>query len=154
MSEQGWSTLKAFYANARPTVEGVDAWRDVAGGATPVVISWFGGVVNNAAKNNIAMTYVDTDGGTPIVAESVGIMAGTRKIEASKAFVEWFGSPAFMAEYAAKFNQTPAHPEAIAKSPAQVQANAKLFRAQNLDWALVARNLDGWLKKVQLEIIP
>ncbi|MBS7701746.1 extracellular solute-binding protein [Chelatococcus asaccharovorans] len=154
ISKEGWDLLKAVYANSRVLPEGTDYWKTVASGQMPVILSWYGGVVNNAAKNKIPISFVDTEGGTPIVAESVGIIKGTHELEQAKKFVEWFGTPAFMAEYAVRFNQAPAHPEALAKAPEAIRAGVSQFHPQPIDWAVAASKLNGWLENIQLNIMP
>ncbi|WP_417584250.1 extracellular solute-binding protein [Pelagibacterium sp.] len=154
IAPEGWDYLRAVYANARVLPEGADYWQTVASGDMPIVLSWLGGVVNNAASNNIGVTYVATEGGTPMVAESIGIINGTDDLEAAKAFVEWFGSPEFMAAYAAEFNQAPAHPEALANSPEDVRDIVGQFSPQSIDWDVASGKLNDWLETVQLDIMP
>jgi iron(III) transport system substrate-binding protein len=154
ISEEGWDFLRNAYANSRVLAEGADYWQTVASGDMPVVLSWYGGVVNNAAKNNIDVTFVDTEGGTPMVAESLGIIKGTDDLETAKAFVEWFGSPEFMAAYANQFNQAPVHPEALANSPEAVRTGVEQFNGQAIDWNIASGKLNEWLETIQLDIMP
>ena len=79
-------------------------------------------------------------------------MKDTDQREQARAFVDWFGSPAFMAAYAKKFGQTPAHPEAIALSPQKVQDYATRVSAQPIDWNTIAPKIDGWLQTIELDI--
>ncbi|KKB84383.1 hypothetical protein VW29_10490 [Devosia limi DSM 17137] len=154
VSEDGWNFLRAAYASSRVLAEGADYWQTVASGDMPVVLSWYGGVANNAAKNNIDVTFVDTEGGTPMVAESLGIIKGTDDLEVARKFVEWFGSPEFMAAYATRFNQAPAHPEALANSPEAVRAGVEQFHVQPIDWNIASGKLNEWLETIQLDIMP
>ncbi len=154
VSKEGWDFLRKVYANSRVLPEGADYWQTVASGQMPVILSWYGGIVNNAAKNKIPVTYVDTAGGTPMVAESIGIIKRTDDLDQAKKFVEWFGSPKFMADYAAKFNQAPAHPEALANSPEPIRAGVSQFHPQPIAWSVAAGKLNGWLENIQLDIMP
>ena len=154
ISQEGWDFLSGIYANSRVLAEGVDYWQTVASGEMPIVLSWYGEVVNNAAANSVNVTFVDTEGGTPMVAESVGIIKGTNDLETAEKFVEWFGSPEFMAAYANQFNQAPAHPEALANSPEAVRAGVEQFHVQPIDWNIASGKLNEWLETVQLDIMP
>jgi len=154
VSPPAWDFLSAFYRNARPLPEGADRWKMIGDGTTPIVLSWFGDIAGNSEKAGIPITFVNTTGGTPIVAESVALMKGSRNKDAAKAFIEWFGSAKFMSAYAARFNQTPALPEAIAASPERIRTNAALFTPQPIDWQVAGRKLNGWLEKIQLDILP
>ena len=65
-------------------------------------------------------------------------MAGTDQLSEAQAFVDWFGSPEFMAAYVVQFGQAPVHQDAIAASPPDVQANATLLDPQHIDWDTIA----------------
>jgi len=85
----------------------------------------------------------DTEGGTPVISEGVTLMAGTDQLDRATAFVDWWASADVMAACAEKFGQTAVLPAALAKSPAEVQANAKLVKAQPIDWEAIAPKLEG-----------
>ena len=154
IAQEGWDFLRGVYANSRVLAEGADYWQTVASGDMPIVLSWYGGVVNNAAANNVNVTFVNTDGGTPMVAESLGIIKGTDDLEAAKTFVDWFGSPEFMAAYATQFNQAPAHPAALANAPEAVRTGVQQFQVQPIDWDIASGKLNEWLQTIQLDIMP
>ncbi|PBB24530.1 extracellular solute-binding protein [Mesorhizobium sp. WSM4307] len=152
VTQAGWDFLNAFYANAI-VVGDADAQKEAfkSGGAT-INLNWLGGAMKMANELGTQVRVIDTEGGTPVISEGVAIMAGTDQLEQAKGFVDWFGSADVMAAYAKQFGQVPVLPAALAKSPAAVQANAKLVKAQPIDWDAIAPKLDGWLQKVELEI--
>jgi iron(III) transport system substrate-binding protein len=149
VTEEGWVFMRAFYANGLVEVDKVEAFK---AGTAVIDLNWFGGAFKLATDIGYEATLIDTEGGTPVIAEGVAIMAATDQLDQSKAFIDWFGSAEVMAAYAEKFGQTPAHPAALALSPASVQQNALLVKAQPIDWAAIAPKLDGWLQKIELEI--
>ena len=152
VTDEGWDFMRDLYANAIIVNDGDAQTQAFASGEAEITLNWFGGAFRLADDAGFTVQLVDTEGGTPVIAEGIAILAGTDQLEQAQAFVEWFGSPAFMAAYAARFGQTPAHPEAIALSPEAVQQNATLVTAQPIDWAAIAPKLDGWLQKIELEI--
>lgn len=154
ITQEGWDKLAAIYANTQTLPSGSDAWQMVKEGTTPIMLSWFGGVKSNAAENEIPIGYVSPENGTPVVAEGIGIVKGTEKLETAQEFVEWFGSPEIMAEYANTFGQAPAHPEAIELCNDEVKEDATMFKAQNIDWEVASRKMNDWLTKIELEIMP
>ncbi len=154
ITEEGWDKLTAIYANTQTLPTGSDAWQMVKEGVTPLMLNWFGGVKSNAEQNEIPIAYVVPENGTPVVSEGIGIVKGTENLEAAKEFVEWFGSPEVMAEYANEFGQAPAHPEAIALCNDEVKADASMFTAQEIDWEVVSTKMNDWLTKIELDVMP
>ena len=152
VTEDGWDFMQAFYDNAI-VVDGNDAKAaEFVNGTAVIDLNWFGGAIRQANDIGYNFEMVDTEGGTPLIAEGISIMAGTDKLEQAKAFVDWFGSPEFMIAYAEQFGQVPSHPDAIAGSPETVQANATRVAPQQIDWDGVAPKIDGWMQRIELEI--
>lgn len=155
VSQEGWDYLSAVFENSReePIANDSDKWALMSNGDAPLVLSWYGGIKANTAEYNIPVEYVKPTEGTPVVAEAIGIINGTDKEELAQEFVDWFGSAQVMADYAAEFGQAPAHPDAIALCPEEVQNDATMFVAQDIDWEIVSTKLDDWLEKIELEIM-
>ena len=154
ISDEGWEFMQTFYDNAI-VVDGGEALTAAhINGDAVIDLNWFGGVGRLANDVGYTAEMVDTEGGTPFISEGIAIMAGTDQLEASKAFVDWFGSPEFMIAYAEEFGQVPVHPDAISGSPEEVQANATTPRLspQDIDWDAVAPQIDGWMQRIELEI--
>lgn len=152
VTDEGWDFMRDLYANAIIVNDGDAQTQAFASGDAEITLNWFGGAFRLADAAGFNVQLVDTEGGTPVIAEGIAIMKGTDQLEQAQAFVEWFGSPEFMAAYATQFGQTPAHPDAIAMSPDEVQQNATLVTAQPIDWNAIAPKLDGWLQTIELEI--
>lgn len=154
ITQEGWDKLQAIYANTQTIPDGSDQWQTVKEGTTPLILSWYGGIVSNTEKNEIPTGYVVPENGTPIVAEGIGIVNGTKNMEVAKEFVEWFGNPENMGEYANEFGQAPAHPDAIALCNEELKADATMFKAQDIDWEVASEKMNDWLTKIELEIMP
>ena len=88
--------------------------------------------------------------GVPYITEGVAIVKGTQKEEEAQRFVDWFGSAQIQGEWAQEFSTLPANENAVPMANEFNQAIAEL-PAQDIDWALVAENIDAWCEKVQLE---
>lgn len=155
ISQEGWDFLSQVYENAGtlPSSD-ADIWKSFKDGELPILLWWYGGVVSNCEKNQIPVEYVKPESGTPVVAEAIGLVKGGKSQDGGKKFIDWFGSAEVMAAYAKEFGQAPASPEAIALCPEEVKENATMFTAQNIDWEVAAQNLDKWLEKIELEIMP
>lgn len=155
ISQEGWDFLSQVYENAGtlPSSD-ADIWKAFKDGELPILPWWYGGVVSNCEKNQIPVEYVKPESGTPVVAEAIGLVKGGKSQDGGKKFIDWFGSAEVMAAYAKEFGQAPASPEAIELCPEEVKENATMFTAQNIDWEVAAQNLDKWLEKIELEIMP
>lgn len=155
VTEEGWDFLTALYANAATMpANDADIWKAFKDGELPILPWWHGGVVSNCKENDIPVEFVKPEQGTPVVAEAIGLVKGAQNAEAAKAFIDWFGSAEVMAAYAAEFGQAPALPEAIELCPDDVKEIATMFTAQDMDWESVSANMDSWLEKIELEIMP
>ena len=152
VTEEGWDFMREFYANAVVVEDANARAQALASGEAVIDLNWFGGASNFANDIGYTVAFVDTEGGTPFIADGLGIMAGTDQAEQSQAFVDWFGGADFMAAYAHEFGRVPNLPEALANAPEEVQANAALVSPQPLDWDEIAPRLDGWLQTIELEI--
>lgn len=152
ISDEGWEFMQAFYDNGIVVDSGDEKTAAFVNGEAVIDLNWFGGVGRQADKVGYTAVMVDTEGGTPFIAEGIAIMNGTDQFDEAAAFVDWFGSPEFMIAYAKEFGQTPVHPEAIAGSPEQVQKNAELLTPQAIDWNAVAPKIDAWMQRIELEI--
>lgn len=152
VTDAGWSFMNTLYANGI-VVNDPEAQMEAfkSGGAT-INLNWYGGVVTMASDLGVPMKVVDTEGGTPVISEGLAIIAGTKRLDDAKAFVDWFGSADVMAAYAAKFGTIPTLPEALSKAPAEVQRNSNIVKMQPIDWNVIAPKLDGWLQRIELDI--
>lgn len=153
MTEAGWDWFERFYANAVIYEDGMNRAELLASGENVVSLNHFQGVQGDAANGGFAYEYVNTAGGTPIVVERNAIIAGTENVEEALAFLEIVHSVDFQVWNAETFGVIPVHPEAIARSPEDIRASASLLDPQPIDWDLMARNLDAWLERIQLDLL-
>jgi len=157
ISEEGWQFLRQLYRNARYVGQQSLDWAEVKNGKMPIVLDWYGGVVRDAKNHGVDMAFVETSGGTPIVAESIALIKGGSNSENAKKFIEWFGSAEFMAEYAEEFfhfGQVPLNKRAIDLVNVEIRKASQLFEEQDMDLRIISEKLNNWLKKIELEIMP
>lgn len=156
ISQKGWDYLSNVYKNSRsqPVKNADEVWKLMSDGTAPLILSWYGGVKTNTEANNISVQYVTPEKGTPVVAETIAVVKGTKKEALAHEFIDWFGSAQVMADFARQFNQAPAHPDAIALCPDEIKKDATMFQAQEIDWSVAATKMDSWMEKIELEIMP
>ena len=152
ITDEGWNFMQKLYDNAIVVDSGDSKTAAFVNNEAIIDLNWFGGVGRQAENVGYNAVMVNTEGGTPFISEGIAIMVGTDQLDDAKAFVDWFGSPEFMAAYAAKFGQAPVHPDAITAAPEVVQKNAALLEPQPIDWDAVAPMIDAWIQRIELEI--
>ena len=113
VTEEGWNFMRAFFANAILVEDGNARNQALASGEAVIDLNWFGGAFNVARDVGYTVGIVDSEGGTPFIADGLGILAGTDQAEQAVAFVDWFGSAEFMAAYAHEFGRVPTLPAAL-----------------------------------------
>lgn len=153
MGDAGWDWFEKFYNNAIVWEEGMNRPQMIASGDTPLSLNHFLGVQRDAETGGYTYRYIDTEGGTPVVVERNAILKGTDQMEQALAFLEYIQSVEFQVENAERFGVIPVHPDAIAQAPQEVRENATLLTAQPIDWDLMAAQLDGWLERIQLDLL-
>ena len=153
MTDEGWDWFNKFYGNAVIYEDGMNRAELMASGENVVSLNHYQGVQSDAANGGYDYAYVNTVGGTPIVVERNAILAGTDNLEDALAFLEVVQSVEFQVWNAETFGVIPVHPDAIAQSPAEIRAAAEMFTTQAIDWDLMAENLDGWLERIQLDML-
>lgn len=154
VSPEGWDFLRTLYKNARSCPTGDAYYQEAAAGNMPILLNWFGGIEQGSALNGINIAYINTEGGTPVIAEAIALINKKEINKNAKAFIDWFGSADFQARMARDLGKAPAHPDALALAPSDIQEKLSFFTPQEIDWGIVSANIYDWLEKIELEIIP
>ncbi len=152
VSEDGWGFIQALFDNGLVTDDWDKIVKTISNKERGIDLNWLGGAIKMGDTGEYTPVIVNTEGGTPFIAEGIGISAGTDQLEDAKKFVDWFGSPEFMAAYANQFAQAPAHPKALKNSPKDVVDLVIQVEPQPVNWDLVADQVDGWLQRIELDI--
>jgi iron(III) transport system substrate-binding protein len=155
ISEEGWAAIEGFYANGTLKEDGVDMYANFVDEHSPVLMGqmWSSGVSQYDATYGVKSGVARPEVGIPYAVEGVGIVNGTKKLDEALKFVEWFGSAQIQGEWCEKFGTMPANEIAAAKADA-IQQDLCSIPAQDIDWALVAANIDAWCEKIVLEYMP
>ena len=155
ISDEGWRELATYYQRGRISQTGVDLYVNIASNSTPVVMGqmWSSGVEDRDRQYGTNTGYVVPSVGVPFVVEGIAIVNGTRNMDEAKRFVDWFGSAQIQGEWAERFSTLPANTLAAEKANEFNRVIATL-PAQNINWELVAKNIDAWCEKIQLTYLP
>ena len=155
ISDEGWKEIESYYKNGSPNESGVDLYARIADTNNPIVCGqmWSSGIESRDEQYGTKTAYVVPEVGVPYAVEAIGIVNGTKKLDEAKEFVDWFGSAEVQGEWAEEFSTLPANEKAVDKANEFNQEIAKI-PAQDIDWDLVAENIDAWCEKIILEYMP
>ncbi|MBQ8086883.1 MAG: extracellular solute-binding protein [Clostridia bacterium] len=155
ISDEGWDAMEAFFANGTPVEDGVDLYAQMVNPDSPVLMGqmWSSGVLQYDEQYGTSTGVAVPEVGIPYAVEGVGVV-NKQNDEAKQQevlnFIEWFGSAQIQGEWCEKFGTMPANEKAAEKAdPRQVELCS--IPAQDIDWALVAANIDDWCEKITLQ---
>ncbi len=155
ISDEGWEQIAAYYAHGVPSEDGVDLYAAISDSSKPVVCGqmWSSGIETRDEQYGTKTAYVVPEVGVPYAVEGISIVNGTKNLEEAQRFMDWFGSAEIQGEWAEEFSTLPANTGAVEKANDFNKEIAEL-PAQDIDWALVAENIDAWCEKIQLNYMP
>lgn len=155
ISEEGWEQMKLYYEHGVLAEEEVDLYAKFADPDSTVVSGqmWSSGIAARDEEYGVDTGIVIPSVGVPYAVEGVSIVKGTKNEEEAQNFIEWFGSAQVQGEWAEEFSTLPANEKALEHANEFNQYIATL-PAQDIDWGLVAENIDAWCEKIQLTYMP
>lgn len=155
VSEEGWKQMELYYEHGTLAEDGVDLYAQMINKNSPVLMGqmWSSGVSQYDATYGVKSGVARPECGIPYAVEGVGIVNGTKNMEEALRFIEWFGSAQIQGEWCEKFGTMPANEIAAQKADA-IQQDLCSIPAQDIDWAVVAANIDAWCEKIMLEYMP
>lgn len=155
VSDEGWKQMELYYEHGTLAEDGVDLYAQMINANSPVLMGqmWSSGVTQYDESYGVVSGVVEPEVGVPYAVEGIGIINGTKNMEEALRFVEWFGSAQIQGEWAEKFGTMPAN-EIAAQKADPTQQKLCSIPAQDIDWAVVAANIDAWCEKIMLEYMP
>lgn len=153
VSEEGWNTVKEIFTNAHFQVEGEDSVGAVIDGSRPMTTMWGSGVLQHQMEREYEFGVMSPEVGVPYVVEQTAVVATTKKAELAEDFINWFGSPEVQLEWSEKFGTIPAAQEAQDKASEDIKNFMEKVHSQDIDWGVVAENIDQWVEKAELEYV-
>lgn len=149
--DDGWAFMKALDANTKQYY-GSGSLQFQAVGRQEAAISFatLNSIVDNQINNNMPLTIVDAESGSPVITDSIAMIKDAPHPNAAKAFIEFAGSPEIQALLANEFNRMPTHPEAIANSPEWM--GEMTFEIMDVDWAILSEKQSEWMQTWDSEI--
>lgn len=151
ISDAGWDMAKQYVQNGHVQRSEEDWFGNLMSGKRPIAMVWGSGALEREKTNNFKIGVMRPEIGVPFVVEQLAIVNGGKKVDMSKKFVDWLGSPEVQTSWAEKFGTAPAHPTSLANSPKETRELIESLKIQELDWTFITDNVDSWVEKVELE---
>lgn len=155
ISEEGWEQIAQYYQHGVPAESGKDLYANISDTNDPVSFGqmWSSGIETRDTQYGTETAYVVPEVGVPYAVEAISIVNGTKNEEEAQRFLDWFGTAQIQGEWAQQFSTLPANKNAVDKANEFNQEIAKL-KSQDIDWGLVAENIDAWCEKIELNYMP
>ncbi|WP_027955974.1 extracellular solute-binding protein [Halobacillus kuroshimensis] len=154
ISQEGWDELEKYLTNGYHPAEGEDFFAKVADGSVPISGIWSSGIVPKEEEFGVDVAYATPEVGVPHVVEQVAIVEGTEQQDTAEAFVDWFGSSEVQGKWTEEFSTLPANEGALEYADEATKELAESVTVQDIDWGFVSENIDQWVEKVELQLLP
>lgn len=151
ISQEGWDAVAAYYQKAYIQQEGDDFFAMLTKGDVWAGQNYSKGVLKAEEDYNAEIAWAAPEVGVPFAVEMVGIVNGTKNYDTAKEFLDYYGSAEVMEKVSTTY---PANADARGKVAPDLKALTDSVKVQNIDYDFVAENLDSWLEKIELELIP
>jgi iron(III) transport system substrate-binding protein len=154
ISDEGWQVVKDYFANGSPAVEGTDLYARLSRGEVSFGTLASSGIAARDAQYGTTTEVVPAKAGVPFVTEQIAEIAGTKKEERARAFIDWFGSADVQGAFAEKFSSYPVNTTAREKALPAVKTLIESLDKQDVDYGFVREHIADWVEKTELEYLP
>lgn len=153
VSDEGWNVIKQIFKNGHFQVEGEDSAGAVINASIPMSTMWGSGVLQHQLERDYKFGIMSPEVGVPYVVEQTVIISKSKKAALAKDFIDWFGSPELQLEWSQKFGTIPAAKVAQEQTSDDIKEFMGKVHSQEIDWGVVAENIDQWVEKAELEYV-
>lgn len=154
ISDEGWQAIAEFFKNGSPQEEGIDLYARMAEGDVGIGQMWLAGKIAREEQYGVTSEAVRPEIGVPMPMQGIAVVKGAKHAEAAHEFLDWFGSAEMQAAWSNEFGTAPMNAAAAADGNQEIIAYTDSFKAQDIDWAFVAENIDSWVEEIELNYLP
>lgn len=151
VSAEGWAQVKDYFAGGSRAIKGEDLYARMVKGQIDAGQMWLAGKSTREKQYEIATEAVMPAVGVPFAVQQVALVKGTKKAESAKKFIDWFGSAEMQGKWSKEFFTAPTNTKAATLADPEAITQTEGFTKQDIDWTLVADNIDQWVEKIELE---
>jgi iron(III) transport system substrate-binding protein len=154
ISDEGWKAVEDYFANGSPAVEGTDLYARLSRGEVAFGTLPSSGIAARDEQYGTTTEVVPAKAGVPFVTEQIAEIAGTKKEERARAFIDWFGGADVQGAFAEQFSSYPVNTVAREKALPAVTELIESLEKQDIDYASVRESIADWVEKTELEYLP
>lgn len=156
IAQEGWDEVEKFLANGYVTPESEDQLQNFADGSVPITFYFSGGLPTAEEEYEFTAQPVDPEQGVVTMREQIGVINKGDDQDYSQAqeFVDWFGSAEVQSAFVEEFGGQPVNEQAFESAPERLIEIAEETTPMDIDWNFVQENLNAWMEKVELELMP
>lgn len=151
VSAEGWKAIEAFFKNGSPAVKGEDLFARMKAGKVDMGQMWLAGKVTREKQYGVKTQAVNPEAGVPFAVQHVALVKGSKKADQAKKFIDWFGSADVQAKWSKEFFTAPTNQKALPQADQEAVKATDAFKRQDIDWTFVAKNIDSWIERIQLQ---
>lgn len=156
VSEEGWTAVENFIANAHLLGESEDKFALIADKVTAISYHFSGGIPAAEEEFGFKAVPINPAGGVFTMSEQVGIMnkGEDHDYTNAKAFAEWWGSEELQRGWVETFGSVPANEKVKdAVNPRVLELLDQTDR-MDVNWDVINQHLADWIEKIELELMP
>lgn len=153
VSDEGWSQIKAYFAEGSRAVTGEDLYARMVKGQVDAGQMWLAGKATREKQYDIETAAAIPEIGVPFAVQQIALVKGSKKADTARKFIDWFGSAEVQGKWSQEFFTAPTNTVAAPLANADAIAHTQTFKSQDIDWTLVADNIDKWVEKIELEYL-
>ena len=153
ISDEGWSNVEQYFAHGSRAVEGTDLFARMKNSEVDCGQMWLAGKKTREKQYDIKSDAVRPPVGVPMVRQSIALIKGGKNPEKAKEFIDWFGAAEMQGAWSKEFGTAPTNKDAVPLGDPDVIEFTDSFQEQELDWGLIAENLDKWIEEIQLKYV-
>lgn len=155
ISQEGWDQVGAYLQNGYITPEAEDHNVNFAEGTVPLSFFYSSGIPGIEEEYGFRAEAIDPEQGVITMREQIGIVnKNAEDYSAAQEFVDWFGSAEVQGQWAQDFGSIPVNMDAQDSMSERMTEIVEGTTPMEVDWNFVRENLDGWIEKVELELMP
>ena len=156
IAQEGWDAVEQYLANGYQTPENEEQLQNFAEGTIPITYHFLGGVPNAEEEFGFTGVPINPEQGVITMREQIGILdkGEDHDYSAAQEFVDWFGSAEIQSAFVEEFGGLPVNENAVDSAPDRILELADMTTTMDVDWDFVRENLNQWIEKVELELMP
>lgn len=156
IAQEGWDEVEQYLANGYQTPENEEQLQNFAEGTIPLSYHFLGGIPDAEEEYGFTAVPINPEQGVITMREQIGVInkGDDQDYTAAQEFIDWFGSAEMQSAFVEEFGGLPVNEDAVDSASDRLLELAEATEPMDVDWEFVRQNLNSWMEKVELELMP